>query len=146
MWRLVLALALRQLLHANQRAPTSLQADPRLLEACIANTDHAALEGCRGVVARACIEAEGGGSFTDVLCWSAEADAWRARIDASMQRMNAEHLVPRRQRVSRRRIKLGKPGPTRSASTGPGKRAVAAASNTSACNALHLSPPTVRSV
>lgn len=90
MWRLVLALALVSCSTPAARAD-ELQADPRLLEACIAATNHAALEGCRGVVARACIEAEGGGSMADVLCWSAEADAWRGRIDAYMQRMNAEH-------------------------------------------------------
>lgn len=59
-----------------------LQANPERLQTCItaAGSDRAALEACRGSVARPCIEAEGPGYHSDVLCWSAESEAWRERI------------------------------------------------------------------
>lgn len=78
-----------------------LPADPELLNACVANAiDEAALRQCRGAVARPCIEIEGSNSLSDVLCWSAEADAWRGVIDATMQRISAKQAYRDPQRLA----------------------------------------------
>jgi uncharacterized protein YecT (DUF1311 family) len=60
-----------------------IQADPELLTACVtrADGDRAQLDLCRGVVARPCIEAEGVGTMSEVLCWSEEYAAWRKTVD-----------------------------------------------------------------
>jgi uncharacterized protein YecT (DUF1311 family) len=58
-----------------------LQSDPDILGACIAQArqDRAALEQCKGLMTRACVEAEGGtNAYTDVLCRSDEMLAWES--------------------------------------------------------------------
>ena len=72
-----------------------IAADPALLETCIAsaNGDDAALQTCRGAVARPCMEAEGPSTMSAVLCWSAEADAWRSAMDAAVSRLGINLVV-----------------------------------------------------
>jgi uncharacterized protein YecT (DUF1311 family) len=68
-----------------------IQANPELLNACIAaaGEDRAALEACRGSVARPCIELEGQGYHSDVLCWSEEISAWRELINVATTRIES---------------------------------------------------------
>jgi uncharacterized protein YecT (DUF1311 family) len=78
-----------------------LPAEPELLNACVVSAaDGSALRQCRGAVARPCIEVEGSNSFSDVLCWSAEADAWRSLIEAAMQRVSAKQTYRDPQRLA----------------------------------------------
>jgi uncharacterized protein YecT (DUF1311 family) len=73
-----------------------LPADPQLLRTCVtqAGEDRAVLARCNGVVARACIEAEGGpNAMSDVLCRSAEAGIWQALIDEETTRITAADPV-----------------------------------------------------
>jgi uncharacterized protein YecT (DUF1311 family) len=59
-----------------------------------ADVDRAALESCKGVVTRACIEAEGGSnSMTDVLCRGAETDAWEALMNQAITRITLADAV-----------------------------------------------------
>ena len=68
-----------------------IAADPQLAQTCVteAGADYAALERCKGVVANACIEAEGPSTMSLVLCWSAEYAVWRAMIETSTARIEA---------------------------------------------------------
>ena len=63
-------------------AADPLETDPALLRACAAaaNATRAALGLCLGAQARPCIEAQGGGTMAEALCWNAEADTWDALI------------------------------------------------------------------
>lgn len=64
-------------------------ADPAALNACFAAEEtREALEQCRGMVTRACVEANGPGTHSDVLCSSAEADAWDALIAQETAELN----------------------------------------------------------
>jgi len=65
-------------------------ADPAPLLACVeASASREALDQCRGIVLRACRAANGPGSMPDVLCLSAEADAWQSVLDAATARLSA---------------------------------------------------------
>jgi len=66
-------------------------ADPQALDACVsaAGAAREALQLCVGAVARPCLEANGAGTMSDVLCWSAETDAWRAQIAGVTTRVAA---------------------------------------------------------
>lgn len=73
-----------------QACADPLPADPELIRTCVtrAGEDRSALQQCKGIVTRDCIEAEGGpNSMSDVLCRSAEADIWQALIDESTARI-----------------------------------------------------------
>jgi hypothetical protein len=81
---------------APQAHADPLPADPQLIRTCVtqAGQDRAALEQCKGIVTRACVEAEGGpNAMSDVLCRSAEADIWQALIDESSARIAAADAV-----------------------------------------------------
>lgn len=57
------------------------------LDACVAaaGASRAALEGCKGVVAEPCIEQPGGDTTGGMIrCYSAEALAWTAVLDAAL--------------------------------------------------------------
>lgn len=72
-----------------------IAADHQLVRSCIAqaNGDRATLAQCGGVMARACIEAEGVSTMSEVLCWSAEADAWQSEINDATTRVAASDAV-----------------------------------------------------
>ncbi|MGQ0531511.1 MAG: hypothetical protein ACT4OF_02325 [Caulobacteraceae bacterium] len=92
MRRLLFALAFGLAACATPEAGADpIQADPAHLLRCVAAAavDRAALAQCSGAVARPCIEAEGAGTHSDVLCWSEETVAWRALIDAATARIEA---------------------------------------------------------
>lgn len=96
MRQLFFALAL--LVSACAAPPASadqIAADHQLLRSCVAQAsgDRAALAQCAGVIARACIEAEGVNTMSEVLCWSAEADAWQSEINAATTRIAAADPV-----------------------------------------------------
>lgn len=82
MLRVVVVMALAVLACTPVRADEFESFNPAPLDACIAAAanDRAALRACLGAGARPCIEAEGGVTHGYVLCWSSEADAWRARM------------------------------------------------------------------
>jgi uncharacterized protein YecT (DUF1311 family) len=91
MFRACLAILAGLAVHACATADADpLPADPALLHACVAgaNTEHAALEQCRGVVANPCIAEEGPSTMSTVLCWSAEAEAWEDVIARATARLN----------------------------------------------------------
>jgi uncharacterized protein YecT (DUF1311 family) len=89
MWRLVLALALVSCSTPSARADEWID-NPEAIATCIAsaNGDRTALESCRGAIARPCFEQHGPGTMSDVLCWSAEGDAWDREIAAAIERLN----------------------------------------------------------
>lgn len=68
-----------------------IQADPGLLDACIARAagNSAGLDQCRGAMARPCIEAEGVGTMSEVLCWSEEHAAWQEVVASTTERLGA---------------------------------------------------------
>jgi uncharacterized protein YecT (DUF1311 family) len=63
------------------RADT-METHPEVLRACVAAPDatRETLTQCLGAEARPCIRAEGGGTMSEALCWSAEAETWNALI------------------------------------------------------------------
>lgn len=65
-------------------------AQSQLLDACVqsAGASREALQQCVGVVANPCIVTDGSATSSHVLCWSAEADAWRTHLDRAMTRLN----------------------------------------------------------
>lgn len=69
-----------------------IAADPQLAQTCVAraDNDYAALERCNGIVANACIEAEGPSTMALTLCWSAEYDVWRQMIETSTARIESD--------------------------------------------------------
>ena len=72
------ALALASCATPDARADP-LPIDSAILRTCVseAGQDRAALEQCRGLITRACVEAEGGSnSMTDVLCRHGESHVW----------------------------------------------------------------------
>lgn len=74
----------------------ALSADPGILRGCAldAGKDRDALEQCVGLVTRHCTAEEGGSNaMSDVLCHSAEADAWQALIDENTARIAAADAV-----------------------------------------------------
>lgn len=91
MRQLLFALALACGGHATPARADPLQASPEFLTTCVAGAgeDRTALEACRGSVARPCIDAEGQGYHSDVLCWSAEAEAWRSLIETTTVHIEA---------------------------------------------------------
>jgi uncharacterized protein YecT (DUF1311 family) len=50
-----------------------------------------AMRQCIGLSARACVTAEGGSTDGYNLCWSHEAEDWRARLDAAADYLNTNH-------------------------------------------------------
>lgn len=73
-------------------------ADPDESEAFIANVaaciaaaadDEAAVSACRGAAANPCLDAAGGITHYMVMCFSAEADAWGAVMEAAAARLAA---------------------------------------------------------
>jgi uncharacterized protein YecT (DUF1311 family) len=87
MWRLVLALALVSCSTPPAQADDMID-NPEAIATCVAaaNGDHSRLEECRGVIANRCLEQHGPGTMSDVLCWSAEGDAWDREIAAEIGR------------------------------------------------------------
>lgn len=79
-WLCALALILASVAPAHA---DTMETHPEVLRACIAAPDatREVLLQCIGVEARPCIEAEGGGTMPEVLCWSAEAETWDALIN-----------------------------------------------------------------
>lgn len=67
-------------------------ADSQALDSCVRSAGAArdALQRCVGAVARPCVEANGPSTMSDVLCWSAESDAWRAHIERATARLAAD--------------------------------------------------------
>lgn len=63
-------------------AADPLETDPQMLRTCVAAPDatREQLSQCLGAEARPCIEAQGGGTMAEALCWNAEADTWGALI------------------------------------------------------------------
>ncbi len=76
------ALALIIAASATPAAVDTMETHPVVLRACVAAPDatREALHHCVGTEARPCIEAEGGGSISETLCWNAEAETWNALI------------------------------------------------------------------
>lgn len=93
MRRLFFALALVLSACATPQANADpLSSDPMILTSCVseAGKDRDQLMQCALRMTRHCVAEEGGSnSFTDVLCTSAEADAWRALIDENTARIAA---------------------------------------------------------
>lgn len=61
-------------------------ARPEHLRTCVerAGVSREALAQCVGALARPCVSEDGGATSSEVLCWSAEAHAWRV-LDAQAQ-------------------------------------------------------------
>jgi uncharacterized protein YecT (DUF1311 family) len=89
MWRLVLALALASCSTPPAQADDMID-NPEAIATCVAaaNGERAALEACRGAIARPCFAQHGPGTMSDVLCWSAEGDAWNREIATAIERLN----------------------------------------------------------
>lgn len=62
--------------------------NPEAIATCVAraNGERAALETCRGAIERPCREQNGPNTMSDVLCASAEADAWDREIAKAIER------------------------------------------------------------
>ncbi|UPT64401.1 MAG: lysozyme inhibitor LprI family protein [Hyphomonadaceae bacterium JAD_PAG50586_4] len=78
----ICALALIIAASATPTAADTMETHPEALRACVLAPDatREALQQCGGAQARPCIEAEGGGTMSEALCWNAEAETWNALI------------------------------------------------------------------
>ena len=78
----ICALALIIAASATPTAADTMETHPQALRACVLAPDatREALQQCGGAQARPCIEAEGGGTMSEALCWNAEAETWNALI------------------------------------------------------------------
>jgi uncharacterized protein YecT (DUF1311 family) len=78
----------------------SYRAEP--VQACVENAgaDLDALRRCIGAGAGPCIEADGAATSSHVLCWSHEADDWRARMQRAADHLNMHHTYRDPQRLA----------------------------------------------
>jgi uncharacterized protein YecT (DUF1311 family) len=69
---------------------------------CVADagTDQDALRRCIGAGANPCIATDGSATSSSVLCWSAEADSWRAILQRAVTDLNASHSYRDPQRLA----------------------------------------------
>ncbi len=65
--------------------------DHARLQACLArvDADEAALNGCKGEVASACLDEWESATQTIAMCWTGEWNVWRAEMDAQLARHDA---------------------------------------------------------
>lgn len=73
-------------------ADLDLPYDPAPLNACIAEAGDSltALEACQGASATPCVRADGGATMSLVLCWDAEATAWRELMETVIARLDRD--------------------------------------------------------